>query len=92
MRFQLVELLSESDYPNGTRIEIAVTPEKGDLSTDTIAKISRAVCNVSLPMDVIVDNSDGTYQICVPSNEDWLKEIGDKVRQAIGNNYIVQVR
>lgn len=72
MRFVLNELLGDSKYKTPIRIKLKINSSNKNIDYE---KISTLLCDMSLDLEVLVDESDGSYQLCVPSREDWIQAI-----------------
>jgi hypothetical protein len=81
----LTELLSDSDFEDPIRMRIVVTKDNHLLSDEEIATVSECLPSVSLNVEVLVDESDGTYQVCVPGKHDWIKAINKSLSNTIDN-------
>lgn len=88
----LTELLSESDFEDPIRMCIAITTANHLLSNEEIETVSECLPSVSLNVEVLVDESDGTYQVCVPGKDDWIKAISKSLSTVVGDNIIIKVR
>jgi hypothetical protein len=92
MKFKLVEFVRhESDHKNGQRIIVNITRRGKPLSKDDIDNLSKSLCSISLDLDILIDNSDGTYELCIPTRQDWMKTISDKVQSVLNDQGTIEI-
>lgn len=89
MKFKLVEelekdilneLLSESDFKEPIRVKINITTQD-KIDKNNLHNITSNVINsIKLSPEILVDESDGSYQLCFPGRKDWLKALSDSIQ------------
>ena len=73
----LNELVSESDFIDPMRVIISIRPKEDDdyHMQQAMNFFNKNIHTWKLGPEVLVDNSDGTYQLCFPGVNDWINKI-----------------
>lgn len=97
MKFKLVENInfinegyrSESIFKEPSKIAIKISsPYYQPYELSDI--LSKKLSNIYLPLEIMVDNSDGSYIIMTPGRQDWLKAISDTVMDSLNNKASIE--
>ena len=81
----LNEILSESDFIDPMRVIIAIKPKEDDdyHMQQAMNFFNKNIYTWKLGPEVLVDNSDGTYQLCFPGVDDWMNKIKLHCKESI---------
>lgn len=83
----LNEILSESDFIDPMRVIISIKPKEDDdyHMQQAMDFFNKNIYTWKLGPEVLVDNSDGTYQLCFPGVDDWMNKIKLHCEESILN-------
>lgn len=81
----LNEILSESDFIDPMRVIISIKPKEDDdyHMQQAMNFFNKNIYTWKLGPEVLVDNSDGTYQLCFPGVDDWMNKIKLHCKESI---------
>lgn len=77
---RLNELLSDSDFQEPIRVIVKLNSTKLDKASDFF---TRNISSWKLSPEILVDNSDGTYQLCFPGKKDWMDKINGYCEESV---------
>lgn len=89
---KLPKMISESNFlePIRVRVKIDTSDAKFRSGYDLQAAINRTIGGVSLQPEILVDESDGSYQLCFPGKSDWLKSVTEMLQYNISSKLTVE--
>lgn len=88
----ITEMISDSKYsdPIRVRVQIDTSNAKFKDGYDLQAAIKRTISGVTMQPEILVDESDGSYQLCFPGKSDWLKSVTEMLQYNISGKLTVE--
>lgn len=88
----ITEMISYSKYsdPIRVRVQIDTSNAKFKDGYDLQAAIKRTISGVTMQPEILVDESDGSYQLCFPGKSDWLKSVTEMLQYNISGKLTVE--
>ncbi len=88
----LTEMISDSKYSDPIRVKVKIDTSNAKFKNgyDLQAAINRTISSVTLHPEILVDESDGSYQLCFPGKSDWLKSVTEMLQYNISGKLTVE--
>lgn len=86
------EQVSESEYKEPIRVKFKVvsTNDKIKIDHEAIKYINYAIKSSHLYPEILIDNSDGSYQVVFPGKSDWLETIQNNVK-SVSRSFSIEI-
>lgn len=87
----LNELLSESDFKEPIRVKINISSQN-NIDKNQLHNITNNVIkSIKLSPEILVDESDGSYQLCFPGRKDWIKSLSDVIQSKLQGKVNIEI-
>ena len=88
----LTEMISDSKYSDPIRVKVKIDTfgAKFRDGYDLQAAINRTISGVTIHPEILVDESDESYQLCFPGKSDWMKAVTEMLKYNISEKLTIE--
>lgn len=88
----LAEMISDSKYSDPIRVKVKIDTSNAKFKNgyDLQAAINRTISSVTIHPEILVDESNESYQLCFPGKSDWMKAITEMLQYNISGKLTVE--